>query len=232
MLTEQGNTLELRRQQKLKKYERLIKECETQFNCEAELLVLIVSSLGAIPNETLHDLQKITNNKKDTRILAKRMVITALRESMFLYSNWRPEERNKQRRDTNRDEIDTPTEAEVDEREVIRSSESEEERNRREVIEISSSESEEERNRREEEWSVNDLSEEEWRRLLLPINEVLRDSSSEENTEEENEILEDGGTKPYWNQERRRGRRTNTESTSDEDKVQQSSVGDSSGLSE
>ena len=236
MLSDQGNTLEIRRKQKLRKYEQLVEECKTQFNCEAELLVLIVSSLGAIPNDTIHDLRKITNNKKDTNILAKRMVITALRESMFLFYNWRPDERNNRLRENNGNETetetDTGTEAEVEEREEIRSSESEEERNRREVIEIRSSESEEERNRREEEWSVNDLSEEEWRRLLLPINEVLRDSSSEENTEEEKEILEDGGTKPYWNQERRRGRRTNTESTSDEDKVQQSSVGDSSGLSE
>ena len=88
-----------RRKQKLAKYNGLIDDCKQQFNCQAELLVIIVSSLGAIPSETIDDLKKITNSNV-WKTLAKRMVITAIRESMFIYFQWHP---NQKHNDDNND---------------------------------------------------------------------------------------------------------------------------------
>lgn len=39
--------------QKLAKYSGLIDDCKQQFRCQAELLVIIVSSLGKMPSETI-----------------------------------------------------------------------------------------------------------------------------------------------------------------------------------
>lgn len=82
-----------RRRQKLAKYNGLIDDCKQQFNCQAELLVIIVSSLGAIPSETIDDLKKFSNSNV-WKTLAKRMVITAIRESMFIYFKWHPKQKH------------------------------------------------------------------------------------------------------------------------------------------
>lgn len=78
-------TLMIRRREKSDKYKSLVEECKKQLNCEATLLVYIVSSLGALPAETLEDLKKVTKSVKDAGKLAGRMVAAALRESMILY---------------------------------------------------------------------------------------------------------------------------------------------------
>ena len=82
---EQQSTLMIRRREKSDKYKSLVEECKKQLNCEATLLVYIVSSLGALPAETLEDLKKVTKSVKDAGKLAGRMVAAALRESMILY---------------------------------------------------------------------------------------------------------------------------------------------------
>ena len=82
------STLDLRRQQKLSKYKPLMEACKAQFNCDVNLYVIIVSSLGALPKETINDLKLITGS--NWKRIAKRMVSTSLRESMFIFSNWRP----------------------------------------------------------------------------------------------------------------------------------------------
>lgn len=85
------STLDIRLCQKINKYKNLIDDCIQQFDCKAELFVLIVSSLGAIPKDTLDDLKLLTGTESDWKKLAKKMVMTSLRESMFLYYNWFPD---------------------------------------------------------------------------------------------------------------------------------------------
>ena len=58
------------------------------YSLKVNYFVVVVSSLGAVPKETLNDLYKLYNNKKTAQLVAKRCCIAALRESMFLiYDN-------------------------------------------------------------------------------------------------------------------------------------------------
>lgn len=82
------STLDSRREEKLNKYQELINDCKNTFNLKVNYFVVVVSSLGAVPKETLNDLYKLYNNKKTAQLVAKRCCIAALRESMFLiYDN-------------------------------------------------------------------------------------------------------------------------------------------------
>ena len=94
---ERRSTLETRRKQKENKYKELVESCERQFNCSVTFLVIIVSSLGAIPKDTMKDLKKLVKNKRKLDILCRRMVATTLRESMFIFYNWNYKDMRKER---------------------------------------------------------------------------------------------------------------------------------------
>ena len=93
-----STTLDLRRAQKINKYKPLVECCKSQFNCDVELFVIVVSSLGAMPKETINDLIKLTKSKQAWKKLAMNMIITSLRESMFIYKNWFPDKTTPQNR--------------------------------------------------------------------------------------------------------------------------------------
>ena len=79
------STLELRRVEKEEKYRELIEESQRQFNCEARLHVIVVSSLGAVPKKTLDSLKALAHTERSAMLTAKRMAIAAIRESMKIY---------------------------------------------------------------------------------------------------------------------------------------------------
>ena len=88
MTTIQGQemtTLQARRNEKLAKYGPLVEAARTQFGINVELYVITVSSLGAIPEETMRDLRRLV--LVNATRAAKRMVITAIRGSRDVYLN-------------------------------------------------------------------------------------------------------------------------------------------------
>ena len=89
-----STTLELRRSQKLNKYIPLLEDCKQQFHCDAELLIIIVSSLGAVPKETIDDVKKIAPSDRAWKKIVMKMVMTSIRESMFIYLKWHPNAQN------------------------------------------------------------------------------------------------------------------------------------------
>jgi hypothetical protein len=87
-------TLEIRRRDKVEKYQKLIEECERKLDYEVELLVVVISSLGAIPKETMNDLRKLAGFKgsqtskterQKLNLWAKRMVIASLKGSLAVW---------------------------------------------------------------------------------------------------------------------------------------------------
>ena len=68
-----------------------------QFQIRTELYVIVVLSLGAVPEETLRDLQRLALDRANTA--AKRMVAAPLRGSHEIYLN----EVRGQRTDNNED---------------------------------------------------------------------------------------------------------------------------------
>ena len=81
------STLETRRKQKTEKYKELVKECERQFGCKVRFSVIIVSSLGALPKETVSELRKFTMNKRKLNLLCRRIVGASFTDSMLIYYN-------------------------------------------------------------------------------------------------------------------------------------------------
>ena len=77
-------TLQPRREQKLAKCTPLKEAASRQFGCRVELYV-VVSSLGAIPEETLRHLRRLVLVSASTT--AKRMVISTLMASREVYLN-------------------------------------------------------------------------------------------------------------------------------------------------
>lgn len=100
---EQVSTLTIRRKEKLEKYNNLVKECKRQLQCDATLLIYIVSSLGALPSETLDDLKRVTRSIKEAGKLAGRMVAASLRESMMLYYSIKCKKQNEDPNSNNDD---------------------------------------------------------------------------------------------------------------------------------
>ena len=78
------STLEIRRKQKETKYKELVTQCKNQFQCKVNFSVIIVSSLGAIPYDTIKDLRFYFGNKRRLNSLCRRLVTISLRESMFI----------------------------------------------------------------------------------------------------------------------------------------------------
>ena len=116
-LTTQGretpiSTLELRRDEKERKYAELVNESERQFNCRTKLHVIVVSSLGAVPKKTVDELKTLTTDHKLAILTAKRMGIAALRESMKIYHDFEgdqqidPEIQNLQQNEHENSETD------------------------------------------------------------------------------------------------------------------------------
>ena len=88
-MTERGgeriSTLKARREEKLNKYEQLMAAARRQFQIQTELYVIVVSSLGALPEETLRDLRRLVLDRTNTT--GKRLVAAALKGSYDIYSN-------------------------------------------------------------------------------------------------------------------------------------------------
>jgi hypothetical protein len=88
---EELSTLEVRRREKVAKYSKLVQDCKSIFGLECKLHVVIVSSLGAIPKETLTTLQKLLHCQPRTLSLwLKRLSVAAIRGSMVLFYNLKP----------------------------------------------------------------------------------------------------------------------------------------------
>ena len=89
MLSDSDNgrtsTLDQRREEKLQKYAPLIDDIKTSWNANATLHVIVVSSLGAIPKETIDSLNSLFDSKKRSNTIAKRCVITAIRGSWAIF---------------------------------------------------------------------------------------------------------------------------------------------------
>lgn len=104
MSDQDGNnrsTLDIRREEKIDKYNNLLNDCKRQFNCDAKLFVIIVSSLGAIPKESVDELKNITGSEKAAAKLACRMVAAAIRESMLIYYGEKKSSNDTEEEDTN-----------------------------------------------------------------------------------------------------------------------------------
>jgi hypothetical protein len=56
--------LMIRRKEKVIKYRKLIEDCGSKLGYETELLMMVISSLEAIPRETMEDLLKLTGHKE------------------------------------------------------------------------------------------------------------------------------------------------------------------------
>ena len=193
------STLSSTRKMKINKYKNLIEDCKSQFNCEVNFYVIIVSSLGAVPNETLGDLDKITSSKKDTKMLACRMVATSLRESMFIFMNYDPKNRkdNAQStlgKDTNQSEDDSDVDSDETTEESLDDADDEDD----DVVPIGRS----------------DLL-----RDLFGSDEVQDSEENEESSVTDSDVLEDPGTTPYWSQDHP----PSSSLDDDDDSVQQSS---------
>ena len=78
------DTLMIRRRQKLEKYHQLLDEFQQQPGAAAELHVIVVGSLGAIPNETMKELTKLAPKPLAKRY-AKRIVAATIMGSRILY---------------------------------------------------------------------------------------------------------------------------------------------------
>ena len=80
------SSLQLRREEKINKYKEYIELCKNRLKIDVELYVIVISSLGIIPNETNKDLKKLFNgNKKVLHLVARRCVVATLRESMLIF---------------------------------------------------------------------------------------------------------------------------------------------------
>ena len=78
------NTLETRRREKLEKYEPLMTALRRRPGAAAELHVIVIGSLGAIPKSTIKELEKLAPAAL-TRRYAKRMTAAAILGSRLIY---------------------------------------------------------------------------------------------------------------------------------------------------
>ena len=183
------STLSLRRQQKLNKYDSLVNDCKHQFNCDADFSVIILSSLGAIPKETIDELKKLTNTEADWKKLCKRMVMATLRESMCIAYNWRPRSRpNAANLDTVNDTNSFGPTTHSDHSDVDNISENTSE----DIVQSV-------------ETSMSECSDEVWNDLIgneaapsnqnpIPVNDSFVNYSDSDDVD----VLTNPGTSPYW----------------------------------
>ena len=90
MISELGNartsTLEHARAKKIEKYSELVEEIRSKWKAKVTLFTIVVSSLGAVPKETLKDLISLTGDKKKATLIAKKCCLEALRHSWSIFT--------------------------------------------------------------------------------------------------------------------------------------------------
>ena len=79
-------------QDKVNKYRNLITQCRSQFNMQADLTIIVVSSLGAIYKKSIKELKKLLSLSSDRlksklNTLLRRMSIASCIGSYFIYYN-------------------------------------------------------------------------------------------------------------------------------------------------
>lgn len=191
------STLTVRRNEKIEKYSQLINDCKSKFNCDATLLVFVISSLGACPAETLNELKSITGNIKDALKLAARMVAASIRESMFVFMDWMKDTDNEKVNDVTDDTINSTSDAD------------------NEINPDSFNSS-----------SMNSLSDDDWHRLIEDdpndsdshFSPQMSPLYSETDADSESDVLTNAGNSPLW----AHGRVAETASSSDVETVQHS----------
>jgi len=217
------STLTIRRNEKTEKYSNLVEECKKQLHCDASLLVYIVSSLGALPHETLAELKKVTRSDKEAGKLAGRMVAASLRESMMLYYSSKCNNHNKDNNNSN-DNDDEGT----GETEEIENDEEHRNRNRNgnsmttddeDFTETKDDDSnstdmfEVQEDPEEEGHPMNIMEDKEWEEIIHDVStqstssleevEEIAEANEIEGVEEadtETDVLENSGTEPIWSQ--------------------------------
>ena len=188
------STLTIRRREKIDKYETLVEDCRRQLNCNVSLFVFIVSSLGAIPDDTIYELKKVTNTSKDAFKLAGRMVAAALRESMLLYIDIKIKKSSSRRTSDNdiRTDNDIVTNDDEEDHNIVD--------NESNCTTFSNDSNEESAD--DESHSVNTLNDDEWLDLVNSDNGYDSLSSRSVTDSEEIDILGNPGTTPLWNHAR------------------------------
>lgn len=198
------STLTLRRNQKLEKYRNLVEECNNKFNCETTLLVFVISSLGAIPADTVNELKKVTHSDKDAGKLAGRMVAAAIRESMILYYGLKLKGKRKKKKN---DSDSTDTEGNEHESEDDNRSNSDDSN-----MDEKNDDEEEDNLDDVDGPSMNIIDNNEWEELINDVSPQKEeenatvsgtsDTNDEADTETGSDIdvLENPGTEPLWSQ--------------------------------
>ena len=79
------DTLQVRREEKIRKYTALVEAARAQFGVNVGLYVIVVSSLGAIPEATMRDLRHLVLAHANGT--AKKMVFAAIKGSRDIYLN-------------------------------------------------------------------------------------------------------------------------------------------------
>ena len=185
------STLNLRRQQKLNKYKSLIEDCKVQFNCDVDFFVIVVSSLGAIPSETLDELKRITGTEADWKKIAKQMVITSLRESMFIAYHWYPPAHNNIVVSNN--QTHNSTDISVNSDNSVNSDD-----------QLSSSDIQSQSDYQN--CSMNSIDDNTWDQLINDdsnhstpiIDSSFSKTSTDDSSDSDNDVLVNSGSVPYW----------------------------------
>ena len=86
--TAQGrrSSLEIREEEKVNKYSKLIDDIKDTWSIDSNLYVIVVSSLGAITKNTVKTLKKLFITKERSKLIAKRCVIAAIRGSWAIFN--------------------------------------------------------------------------------------------------------------------------------------------------
>lgn len=80
------STLDKRRTEKKEKYKELIEEIKSTFNMDAELHVIVVSSLGAVSKDTYREISTLLHeNKMNCKRTARAISAAAIRGSALIY---------------------------------------------------------------------------------------------------------------------------------------------------
>lgn len=81
------STLAIRRSQKLEKYQELVSFIRDSLRIKVDYFVIIISSLGAVPKDTIRDLKKLAKSRKRSSRYARLCSEAALAYSCTLF--WR-----------------------------------------------------------------------------------------------------------------------------------------------
>ena len=82
------SSLEKARKDKTEKYKELVESVIAQFNIDCKLYIVIVSSLGVIPDKTRNVISKILKcNKRECKKISRRLVYEAIRGSFLVFYN-------------------------------------------------------------------------------------------------------------------------------------------------